>query len=119
MVVARAGFENVNLEAASARGIAVVNVFGRNAPAVAEQTLALMIDGARQISRADAAIKAGEWRTDFGVPMREVGGSTVGLVGFGHVGRQLARRLLGFQVRLLVYYPYVERNTIDAHGAGQ
>ncbi|MBV8991592.1 MAG: hypothetical protein JO372_23770, partial [Solirubrobacterales bacterium] len=49
-------------------------------------------------------------------PIRQVGGSTVGLVGFGHVGRQLARRLLGFRVRLLVYDPYVERDTIDALG---
>ncbi len=116
VVVARAGVENVNVEVASADGIAVVNVLGRNAPAVAEQTLALMIECARHISRADAAIKAGEWRTDFSAPMRQVGGSTVGLVGFGHVGRQLARRLLGFRVRLLVYDPYVERDTIDALG---
>lgn len=117
VVVARAGVENVNVEAATEHGVAVVNVQGRNAPAVAEHAVALMLDIARKTAWADAAIKAGDWRTDFPGPMIELGGHTVGLIGFGQVGRQVARRLSGFGVELLVYDPYVERNLIDAAGA--
>jgi D-3-phosphoglycerate dehydrogenase / 2-oxoglutarate reductase len=116
VVVARAGYENVNVEEASRRGVAVVNVLGRNAAAVAEQTLALLLGELRDVARADAAIKAGGWPEHATSPVYELSGKTIGLVGFGHVGRQVARRLAGFGVRLLVYDPYVDPDTIDAHG---
>ncbi len=116
VVVARAGVENVNLAEASRRGVAVANVLGRNAAAVAEQTLALLLAEVRDVARADAGIKAGGWPKEFAAPAWELAGRTVGMVGFGHVGRQLARRLAGFAVRLLVFDPYVDRDTIDAHG---
>src|SRR5690606_18657239 len=99
VAVARAGLENVDLEAAAARGVEVKPAAGRNASAVAELALGLMLSEARDIARADASVKNGGWRKDFGGPGREVGGSTVGLVGFGHVGRALAGRLSGFDVR--------------------
>jgi D-3-phosphoglycerate dehydrogenase / 2-oxoglutarate reductase len=116
VVVARAGYENVNVQEASRRGVAVVNVLGRNAAAVAEHTLALLLGELRDVARADAAIKAGGWPEHPTGPVYELPGRTIGLVGFGHVGRQLARRLAGFGVRLLVYDPYVDPDTIDAHG---
>ena len=116
VVVARAGYENVNVEEASLRGVAVVNVLGRNAAAVAEHTLALLLGELRDVARADAAIRAGGWPEQSDSPVYELGGRTVGLVGFGHVGRQVARRLVGFGVRLLVYDPYVDPDTVDAHG---
>lgn len=114
--VARAGYENVNVEQAGRRGVAVVNVQGRNADAVAEQAVGFMIAGPRNIVRADARIKAGHWGEDLPGPVHELGGRTVGLVGFGHVGRQLARRLGGFDVRLIVYDPYVDGDTIAGLG---
>jgi D-3-phosphoglycerate dehydrogenase / 2-oxoglutarate reductase len=116
VVVARAGVENVNLAEASRRGVAVVNVVGRNAAAVAEQTLALLLAEVRDVARADAAIKQGGWPKAFPGPVWELAGRTVGMIGFGHVGRQLARRLAGFGVRLLVFDPYVDSDTIDALG---
>jgi D-3-phosphoglycerate dehydrogenase / 2-oxoglutarate reductase len=116
VVVARAGYENVNLEEASRRRVAVVNVLGRNAAAVAEHTLALLLGELRDVARADAAIKAGGWPEQAASPVYELPGRTVGLIGFGHVGRQVARRLAGFGVELLVYDPYVDPDTIDAHG---
>jgi len=119
VVVARAGYENVNLEEASRRKVAVVNVLGRNAAAVAEQTIALLLGELRDVARADAAIKAGGWPEQTASPVYELSGRTVGLIGFGHVGRQLARRLAGFGVRLLVHDPYVDPDTIDAHGGSK
>lgn len=115
VVVARAGLENVDIEAATARGIAVAGVSGRNASAVAELALGMMLSEARGIARSDAAIRAGGWRDALAPPGVEVGGSTVGMVGFGQVGRQLAGRLAGFGVRLLVADPYV--GDLDEFGA--
>jgi len=117
VVVARAGLENVDIDAATARNVAVVPVHGRNASAVAELAIGLMLAEARDIARADASVKSGGWRKDFGGPGDEIGGSVVGLVGFGHVGRALAGMLRGFDVRLLVHDPYVDPTTLRDHGA--
>lgn len=119
VVVARAGVENVDVEAATRHGVAVVNVRGRNASAVAEQTIGLFLAESRDLARADAAVKAGRWRKCFPGTVRELSGSTVGLVGFGQVGRQVARRLAGFDVRLLVYDPYVPGPVIAGYGGEQ
>ncbi|QIN80112.1 hypothetical protein GBA65_18085 [Rubrobacter marinus] len=116
VIVARAGFENVNVEAASARGIAVVNLQGRNASSVAEQTLGLMLAETRSIARSDRGIRAGRWPKEFPQEPYDLSGRTVGLIGFGQVARQLASRLSGFGVTLLVYDPYVEGETISSHG---
>jgi D-3-phosphoglycerate dehydrogenase / 2-oxoglutarate reductase len=116
VVVARTGVENVNVEEATRRGVAVVNVYGRNANAVAEQAVGLMLTEIRDLARADAAIKAGGWPEEPVSPVFELDGRTIGLIGFGNVGRKLARRLAGFDVRLLVYDPYVDAATIQAHG---
>lgn len=116
VVVARAGVENVDLDAATAAGVAVANVAGRNASGVAELSLGLMLSEARDIARADASIKTGGWRAQFPGPFVEIGGSTVGLVGFGHVGRHLAARLAGFGVRLLVADPYADPAAVASHG---
>jgi D-3-phosphoglycerate dehydrogenase len=116
VIVARAGFENVNVEVASERGIAVVNLVGRNAPAVAEQAIALMLAETRDIARVDRGIRAGEWPKNFPQTPYDLAGSTVGLVGFGQVARQLAPRISGFDVTLLVYDPYVDAETIESYG---
>jgi D-3-phosphoglycerate dehydrogenase len=115
-VVARTGVENINLEEATRRGVAVVNVYGRNANAVAEQAVGLMLTEVRDLARADAAIKAGGWPEEPTSAVFELAGRTIGLIGLGNVGRKLARRLGGFDVTLLVYDPYVDAATIQAHG---
>lgn len=116
VVVARAGYENVNVEAANELGIAVVNLVGRNAPAVAEQAIALMLAETRDVARADRGIREGRWPKEFPQTPYDLYGSTVGLIGFGQVARRLAPRLAGFQVRLLVYDPYVDEETIESFG---
>ncbi|MEU7060851.1 NAD(P)-dependent oxidoreductase [Streptomyces sp. NPDC046197] len=115
--VARTGLENVDVAAATARGVGVVPVFGRNASAVAELALALMLAEARNVARADASVKAGGWQKDFGRPGREIGDSTVGLVGMGHVGRAFAELLRGFGPRVLAYDPYVSDDVLMRHAA--
>jgi D-3-phosphoglycerate dehydrogenase / 2-oxoglutarate reductase len=117
VVVARAGTENVNIEAASERGVAVVNLVGRNAPAVAEQAIALMLAETRDIARADRGIRAGGWPKEFPQTPYDLHGCTVGLIGFGQVARHLAPRISGFEVRLLAYDPYVDEDLISSHGA--
>ncbi|MEV7689789.1 2-hydroxyacid dehydrogenase [Streptomyces bungoensis] len=104
--VARTGLENVDVAAATALGVGVVPVHGRNATAVAELAVGLMLAEARDIARVDASVKAGGWRKPPG-PGREIGGSTVGMVGFGQVGRAFATVLRGFGPRLIAYDPYV------------
>ena len=116
VVVARAGFENVNVEAADRLGIAVVNLVGRNAPAVAEQAMGLMLAESRDIARTDAGIKDGRWPKEFSGPVYEIGGRTVGVIGFGEVARQLVKKLSGFDVKLLVYDPYVDAQVIESYG---
>lgn len=117
VVVARAGLENVDLKAAKDRGIVVSGIAGRNASAVAELSIGLMLAEARDIARADASIKSGGWRKEFPSPGQEISASTVGLVGFGHVGRHLADKLAGFAPRLLVHDPFVYPEELAEHGA--
>jgi len=119
VAVARSGLENVDVAAATERGIAVVPAHGRNAGAVAELQLALMLSEARNVARADASIKAGGWRKEFPGARLEVAGRTVAMVGFGHVGAAFARRLAGFGCRLLAYDPYAPDEALAAHGVSR
>lgn len=103
---AGAGVDNIDLEAATRRGIVVVNAPGGNTIAAAEHALALLLAVARRVPQADAALKQGRWeRSKFiGVELR---GKTLGLVGLGRVGTEVARRALGLEMHVLAYDPYV------------
>jgi D-3-phosphoglycerate dehydrogenase len=107
-VVGRAGVgvDNVDLEAATQQGIAVVNAPTGNTVAAAEHAVALMLALARNIPQADASMRAGEWRRSefMGVEMR---GKTVGIIGLGKVGSEVVRRVKAFQTEVLGYDPYV------------
>ncbi|HST84880.1 MAG TPA: NAD(P)-dependent oxidoreductase [Kineosporiaceae bacterium] len=113
--VARTGLENVDLAEATARGIGVVPAFGRNAGAVAELQIGLMLAEARNIARADASIKTGGWRKDFPGARIEIADSTVGMIGFGQVGRIFATRLAGFGPRMLAFDPFAADATLARH----
>lgn len=116
--VSRAGLENVNVEEATRRGILVFNVMGRNAHAVSDFAVGMMLAECRNIARAHYAIKTGTWRKTFSnsdyVP--ELGGKTIGLVGFGYIGQLVARKLSGFETNILVYDPYANAEDITARG---
>lgn len=109
-VVARAGVgvDNIDLEAATRLGVAVVNAPTGNIMAAAEHTVALLFALARHIPQADASMRRGEWRrSDFmGV---EVRGKTLGILGLGRVGSEVAQRLQGFHMRFLAFDPFVSQ----------
>ncbi|MDR1211733.1 MAG: 2-hydroxyacid dehydrogenase [Spirochaetaceae bacterium] len=117
--VSRAGLENVNVPAATGRGVLVFNVQGRNAHAVSDFAVGMMLAECRNIARAHYAIKNGQWRKTFAnsdtVP--ELGGRTVGLVGFGFIGSLVAKKLSGFEVKVVVYDPYAAPDRVRAAGA--
>jgi D-3-phosphoglycerate dehydrogenase len=103
---AGAGIDTIDVDAATARGIVVVNAPGGNSVAAAEHSLALMFALVRRVAAADAAMKRGEWRRSAYVGS-ELTGKTLGLIGLGRVGGEVARRALGLDMRVLVYDPYV------------
>jgi D-3-phosphoglycerate dehydrogenase / 2-oxoglutarate reductase len=108
--VLRGGTENVDLPYATARGIAVANTPGRNARAVAECTLGLILSEVRNLARSHAALKAGQWRRDYpnSAAIPELRGKTVGLVGYGNVAQLVAHYLEAFGSRIVAYDPYFQ-----------
>jgi len=106
-VIARygVGVDNVDLEAAHVKGIYVTNTPGANSVSVAELTVGLILSLARRIPEAAAATRAGSWPRLAGVSLE---GKTVGLLGLGAVGKQVARRLLGFDCLLIAYDPLAD-----------
>lgn len=103
---AGAGVDTIDVNAATKRGIVVVNAPGGNAVAAAEHSLALMFALARRVASADASLKRGEWKRSAYVGS-ELTGKTLGLIGLGKVGNEVARRALGLEMRVMVYDPYV------------
>lgn len=108
--VCRGGPVNVNVAAATSRGIPIVNSPGRNAQAVVEFTVGLILAECRGIARAHAALSNGVWLGDlyrYDRTGRELRGQTIGLVGFGAVAQALVAYLRPFNLRILAYDPYV------------
>lgn len=107
-VIARAGvgIDNIDVAAATQRGIVVVNAPTANTMAAAEHTIALMLAMARHIPQAHVHLKKGEWlRKNFvGVELRN---KILGIVGLGNVGSEVARRVQGLQMRVVAYDPFV------------
>ncbi len=103
---AGAGVDTIDVAAATARGIVVVNAPGGNAVAAAEHSLALMFALARRVAAADASLKRGEWSRSRYIGS-ELTGKTLGLIGLGRVGSEVARRAQGLDMRVVVYDPYV------------
>jgi D-3-phosphoglycerate dehydrogenase len=116
--VSRAGVENVDVAEATRRGILVFNVMGRNAHAVSDFAVGMMLAECRNIARAHHAIKNGQWRKTFvnSSSIPELNGKTVGLVGFGYIGRLMAKKLSGFDTRVIVYDPNISEDDIRAAG---
>lgn len=111
--VLRGGTENLAVDVATERNVAVFNTPGRNARAVAECTLGVMLSEVRNIARSHAMLKSGQWSRDY--PNRneipELNEKTVGLVGYGAVARLLAGYLLAMGSRVIAYDPFVTEGT--------
>ena len=107
-IVARAGvgLDNVDVDAATERGVLVVNAPTSNIHSAAEHALALLLAAARQITAADASLRAHTWkRSSFSGT--EIFGKTVGVVGLGRIGQLVAQRLAAFGAHIVAYDPYV------------
>jgi D-3-phosphoglycerate dehydrogenase len=117
IVVARGGPVNIDLDAARRQKILVVNTPGRNASAVAEFTIGVIIAETRLITRGHDALRKGRWRGDLyradlvGPELSEI---AVGVIGYGHIGTKVVRLLKAFGCRVLVADPYVQLSAADA-----
>jgi D-3-phosphoglycerate dehydrogenase / 2-oxoglutarate reductase len=116
-VIGRAGVgvDNVDLDAATEAGVLVMNTPGGNAVSVAEHTLALMLAMARHISRADQSTRAGKWEKKK-LMGHELRGKTLGVVGLGSIGREVVKRALAFEMRVLAHDPYVTSKLAHDYG---
>ncbi|HVX46422.1 MAG TPA: 2-hydroxyacid dehydrogenase [Mycobacteriales bacterium] len=115
----RGGPVSVNIAAASARGIPVLNLPGRNARAVAEYTVGVLICGPRKIIAGASALRGGDWAGRFyryEETGPELAGQTIGLVGIGQVGTRVAELLRAFGVTVLAYDPYVDSDVFTERG---
>jgi D-3-phosphoglycerate dehydrogenase / 2-oxoglutarate reductase len=110
-VIGRAGIglDNVDVEAATRRGVLVVNAPQSNIVSAAEHTIALMLAQARNIPQANAALKSGRWERERFQGM-ELHGKTLGVVGLGRVGTMVAHRALAFGMRIVAYDPFVSKD---------
>ena len=107
-VIARAGVgvDNIDVDAATRRGILVLNTPESSTVAAAEHTMAMLLSLARRIPHAHAALVAGRWNREQHVGS-ELSGKTLGVVGLGKIGSEVARRALAFGMRVIAYDPYV------------
>lgn len=106
IVRAGVGVDNIDVAAATRRGILVMNTPGGNTVSTAEQTIALMFASARHTPAADASLRAGKWeRSKF--TGTQLAGKTVGVIGLGRIGREVARRCAGLDMKVVGYDPFI------------
>lgn len=106
------GFDAVDVSEATERGVLVATIPGTNDWAVADHTIGLIVDLAHGISLQDRAMRRGEWRKQRGV---DVWRKTLGIVGLGRIGRGVALRALGFDMRVIAYEPYPDMEFVEEH----
>jgi D-3-phosphoglycerate dehydrogenase len=116
-VIGRAGVgvDNIDLDAATRQGIAVMNTPGANAIAVAEHTLAMMLAMARPIGRANELMHAGKWEKK-SLQGTELRGKTLGIVGLGRIGMEVARRARAFGMEIIAHDPFVSTAVAKEQG---
>jgi glyoxylate reductase len=114
------GFDNIDVEAATARGVLVCHTPGVLTNATADHTWALVLAAARRIPEAMAYVREGRWRT--WDPMlllgQEVSGATLGIIGLGRIGKEVARRASGFDMRVLAVDEYPDEAFAREHSVG-
>ncbi|MGH9571144.1 MAG: hydroxyacid dehydrogenase, partial [Candidatus Angelobacter sp.] len=107
-VIGRAGVgvDNIDLQAATKAGVAVMNTPGASAVAVAEETLALMLALARSIPRADSTTRSGKWEKK-SLQGTELRNKTLGIIGLGRIGLEVAKRARAFDMKIIAHDPFV------------
>lgn len=111
----RGGTENVDLKAAAEHGVAVLNNPAHNANSVTELTIGLMLSEMRNLARTHASMMQGKWQEHFhnSGQVYEIAGKTVGIIGFGNIGRRVARKLTVFDCQVQVSDKYVSADDPD------
>ncbi len=112
IVRAGSGYDNIDIKYARKKGIDVMNTPGANSNAVAEEVIAMMLADARHIIDADRTTREGKWEKKKYMG-REITGKTVGIVGLGNIGQLVAKRLGGFDVKLLGYDPVISEEKAE------
>jgi len=107
------GFDAVDVPAATERGVLVATIPGTNDWGVADHTMGLILDLAHWISRHDRTMRRGEWQVRRGI---DVWQATLGIVGLGRIGRSVALRAGGFDMRVIAYEPYPDTTFVEEHG---
>lgn len=113
-IVARlgVGYDSIDLAAATRHGVCITTTPGTLEWAVADHTMGMLINLAHHIGQDDRAMRRGEWRQFYGL---DVTGKTLGLIGLGRIGRHVARRARGFEMRILAYEPRPDRAFVEQH----
>ena len=116
-VIGRAGsgVDNIDVQAATEKGILVMNTPGGNTNAVAELALLLMLGAARNVYNATASLKAHKWEKKK-FSGHEIKGKTLGLLGYGRVSRNLGKKALALDMQVLCYDPKIKKNLVDEDG---
>ncbi|MBN1317817.1 MAG: phosphoglycerate dehydrogenase [Anaerolineales bacterium] len=107
------GVDNIDLEAATGRGVVVTNAPGTNNHAVADLTLCLMLSLSRQLCPANWSTKSGEWKRYIGC---ELHGKTIGVVGTGYIGKEVIKRAMGFGMQVCAYDVVADEAFAAKHG---
>ncbi len=117
-VIARYGIgvDNVDVEAATRKGIVVANVPGYCLEEVSDQALALMLSAWRKVVSHDKAVRKGAWDISFRDPVYRLKGRTLGLLGLGSIARRLVEKVTGFGFRIIAHDPYVSAEVADELG---
>lgn len=111
------GVDRIDVDAATRLGMVVVNTPHAHHDAVSDHTIALIFAVGRRIVSQDTLARTGDWRGNPYLPTWSLRGKTLGLLGFGLIPRELVKKLAGFDLRVLVYDPFVSEEALKEHGA--
>ena len=111
------GVDNIDVKAATQRSIIVANTPDAVTETVSDHAIALLFAAVRKIPQQNGLIRKGVWSIGRAKPGRHLRGATLGLIGFGRIGRQVVEKLVGFEMKVLVYDPYIAADEITKAGA--
>jgi D-3-phosphoglycerate dehydrogenase len=117
VIRAGAGVDTIDVEAATQRGVAVANCPGKNSDAVAELAMGLLLSLDRRIPDCTADLAKGQWNKKLYSKAQGLKGSTIGIVGFGQIGRGVATRAMAFGMKVIAYDPFFTKEQVEAAGA--
>jgi glyoxylate reductase len=112
------GFDNIDVPAATERGVVVCNTPGVLTDATADHTWALLLSAARRIPESIEYVRAGQWKTWGPLLLlgQQVGGATIGIAGLGRIGKEVAKRARGFDMRVIAFDPFEDQEFAKHHG---